>query len=159
MRRPHRVASNAPPGKILRLSQATHVCTLTFHGIRSLKKIVSLLVWTHIKGFGWGSRHTQYNPVHTFRPKNLATHNFSSFQSFSRMLDMKTNNKNRLFWRISKLVSERQGQKSHWFAVNIHRVMFLCQIHVFTVILCSIDAMRLILCTSRIYTYVLKKSY
>jgi len=27
-------------------------CTLTFHGIRSREKIVSLLVWTHLKGAG-----------------------------------------------------------------------------------------------------------
>jgi len=28
---------------------ATRICTLTFHGIRSREKIVSLLVWTHLK--------------------------------------------------------------------------------------------------------------
>jgi hypothetical protein len=55
-----------------------------------------------------------------------------------RMLDIKTKKRNRLCCEndmrvalskvklcISELVSERQQQKSHWFAVNIHYHVFV----------------------------------
>lgn len=101
-------------------------------------------------------------------------------QSFSRMVDIKTKKRNRLCCendmrvalakvkpRISELVSERQQQKSHWFAVNIHYCVFVfvwnsCFVGfvLWTVILCATDAW-FILCTNKTYTYVLnlKKSY
>lgn len=75
-------------------------------------------------------------------------------QSFSRIEDMKTKKRKRLCYKndtrvalakvklhISELVSEKQHQKSHWFAVNIHYVfvMFCWSCSLSRVILCATD--------------------
>ena len=61
---------------------------------------------------------------------------------------------------ISELVSEKQLQRSNWFAELCFCVKFMfcwfCSLN--RVILCATDAW-FILCTNKIYTYVLKKSY
>ena len=71
-------------------------------------------------------------------------------QSFSRFVDIKPKKRNRLCCenymrvalakvkpRISELVYQKQQQRSHWYSVNIHRVIFLCEIHVMLVFFLS----------------------
>ena len=93
-------------------------------------------------------------------------------QSFSMMVIIKTKKRNRLCCenyirvalakvksRISEIVSKRQQQKSHWFAVNIHYdfvfVWNSCFVGfvLWTVILCANDAWYS-LCTNTVYSYI-----